>query len=123
MLNQNLTHDDLLEAYQGRAGLLCRCILFGLVEQPTEMDQMLQLVLAETIVDELGTTGKQNFLTRFPRALKWAMRDEIAPEFAIITIEKALRARSAAQQARVRKMPEYKAYLEKFSGVLGLVNE
>ncbi len=118
---EQLDHQDLIDAYSGKAGLLCRCILFGLVEPPTEMDQMLQLVLAETIVEELGQTGKQNFLTRFPRALNWALRSEVGPEFAVFTIEKAIAARSSAQQARVRKMPEYKAYSEKFAGVLEAV--
>lgn len=112
-MDQQLTPQALLDAYSGKAGLLCRCILFGIVEPPEKMDRMLQQMLAETIIEECTEFNKHEFMRRFPRALKWAIREEIEPEFGIFTIEKVLASVGRQLRAKAFKMPEYAEYLAK----------
>lgn len=120
MINERFTHQDLIDANEGKAGLLCRCILFGIVEPPEEMNRMLQHSLAEIIIEELGGYSKHEFRSRFPRALKWAVRPEIADEFGIFTIEKVLATCSPVLRRQAEKMPEYQAYLAKHGPTLDL---
>jgi hypothetical protein len=121
MVQEFLTPQALLDAYQGKAGLLCRCILFGIVEPPVEMDQMLQQTLANTIIEECGDYTKHEFRNRFPRALKWACREEVDPTFGIFTIEKVLSTCSKQIRRMVEAMPEYKEYQAKHGETLAII--
>jgi len=117
-LRKELNPFDLIEAYEGKASLLSRCILFGLVEPDNEMSPAIQLTLAQSIVAELKDCPKAQFLSRVPRALKWAVRADVAPELAIFAVEPTLSMRSPSQQKIVRKMPEYAAYKDKLGSLL-----
>jgi hypothetical protein len=116
---------DLVEAYEGRAGLLVRCILFGLVEPDVEITPAVQATLAQAMVDELVETLAENrgmFPSRARRAYAWAVRADVSPEFAIFMGEQ-VRARVRAENRDTREdlfeSPEYRAYCMKFADVIG----
>jgi len=113
-----LAPQDLIEAYAGRAGLLARCILYGLVEPMVQITPAVLATLSQAIVEELLATPKAQFLTRMPRALKWAVRPDVSPELAIFTIEQVLGARSPLQRRLIAKTDEYGAYREKLGALL-----
>jgi hypothetical protein len=117
-----LTPEDLINSYEGRAGLLARCILYGLVEPDVEVTPGVLATLAQTIVNELAASTKTQFLSRVPRALKWAIREDVAPEIAIFTIEQVMAARSKTIQRTVVKSDEYAAYREKLGALLDDAN-
>jgi hypothetical protein len=109
---------NLIDAYQGEAGLLARCILYNLVEPPGNRSPDLMIALSKTLIQELKDANKSQFLSRFPRAMKWALRDDVPPDLAIYVIEQTLALRSRTMRRVVRKIPEYHAYREKMGGVL-----
>jgi hypothetical protein len=85
-----LSPHDLIASYEGRAGLLARCILFGLVEPDVEIDPNVMMTLAYTIVDELRTTAEETpgrFGSRAEKALQWAVRSDVAPEAAAFMVQ------------------------------------
>lgn len=108
-----LTPDDLIQSYEGRAGLLARCILYGLVEPQVEITSAVQATLAQTLIDELQASSKTEFLRRIDKALKWAVREDVSPELAIFTIEQTIPLRSKTLQRGIHKTAEYQAYREK----------
>lgn len=82
-----LSPHDLIQSYEGRAGLLARCILYGLVEPDVEIDPNVMITLAYTLVDELRTTVEETptrFADRAEKAIKWAMRPDVPPEIAVL---------------------------------------
>ena len=113
-----LMPDDLIDSNYGKAGLLARCILSGLVEPHVEMTPLILGSLAEVIADELKSSRKTDFMRKMPRALKWAVRPDVTPEFAILAVEHALAARSPTQRRVIRGSREYGAYRAKFGTIL-----
>lgn len=117
-MSEELNPLDLVAAYEGRAGLLARCVLYGLVEPDVPMTPGILATLSQTIIEELMESPKAQFLSRMPRALKWAVRPEISPDLAIFTIEQVLAVRSSAQRRLIGKTAEYAAYREKLGALL-----
>ena len=76
---------DLIDSYQGQAGLLGRAILMGLAEPDMYIAPEVMLVLADNLVEEIQgmDIDDMRFPSRITRALKWAVRDDVMPEAAI----------------------------------------
>ncbi len=113
-----LNPEDLIEAYEGRAGLLARCVLYGLVEPNVEITPAIVATMSQVMVEELKSSPKAQFLTRMPRALKWAVRSDVSPELAIFTIEQVLADRSKLQRSLIVKTNEYASYRLKLGALL-----
>ena len=79
-----ITYQDLIDANEGRASLLARCILLGLVEPTGTINPDILITLAINLAEELSESEDEfAFDKKITRAFSWASRSEIAPEIGI----------------------------------------
>lgn len=112
---------ELIDAYQGRAGLLARCILYGLVEPNVEVNPDILITLANTLADELSDEevieSEHRFLRQSSKALRWAIRSSIPTEIGILFYLR-LMAIPIAFTDELVTMPEYMAFFEKYGDII-----
>lgn len=109
---------DYLEAVDGRASLLGRAILRGIVEPVGMMNPDVQIALAHVMAAELAIIAKQEGKPAFnrcaARALRWTIRDDTIPECGIL-----LGMWLSQGRARVNiSSPEWKAFKAKFDDIV-----
>jgi len=118
MVSEMLSPQDLIESYEGRAGLLARCILYGLVEPDVEIDANVLATLSSTLVSELATTLEETptrFVGRAQKAYAWALRFQ--PEFAVmfaIQLNQLIVRQDQTVVDEILEMPEYNEFLNRF---------
>jgi hypothetical protein len=108
-----MTPHDLIEAYEGRAGLLARAILYGLTEPSGEMSPAINMTVSEVIVTQLALSNTVQFFRRLPYALKWAIRPETPPEMGILTVQRVFARCSKTRLRNIKRLPEYKDFIAK----------
>jgi len=112
---------ELIDAYQGRAGLLARCILYGLVEPDVEVNPDILITLANTLADELSDEeiieSEHRFLRQSSKALRWAIRESIPTEIGILFYLR-LMAIPISFKEELIEMPEHMAFFEKYGDII-----
>jgi hypothetical protein len=115
---EQITLQEMLDAYQGRAGRVALCILTGLTEPEGEVTPGIQAIIAQEIFILLSGASRSEYIRRMPRALAWAVRPDVSPELAIYAIESTRRARSMTIQKEIARLPQWKAFREKLGPIL-----
>ncbi len=117
---------ELIDAYQGRAGLLARCILYGLVEPDVEVNPDILITLANTLADELSDEeiieSENRFLRQSGKALCWAIRDSIPAEIGILFYLR-LMSIPVPFKDELRSLPEHAAFFVKYGDIIGSATE
>lgn len=112
---------ELIDAYQGRAGLLARCILYGLVEPDVDVNPDILITLANTLADELSdeeiVESENRFLRQSSKALRWAIRDSIPTEIGILFYLRLMAIPISFKEELV-SMPEYVVFFEKYGDII-----
>ena len=112
---------ELIDAYQGRAGLLARCILYGLVEPDVDVNPDILITLANTLADELSdeeiVESENRFLRQSSKALRWAIRDSIPTEIGILFYLRLMAIPISFKEELV-SMPEHVAFFEKYGDII-----
>jgi hypothetical protein len=112
---------DLVEAYNGRVGLLSRCILYGLVEPNVEVNVDIQRILASSLIEELVETKKNEpvrLLTRMERAVKWATRSDIPHELGLYLGISALQLLGRNKMVTFKRTDIYQQFKTKFGDII-----
>jgi len=112
---------ELIDAYQGRAGLLARCILYGLVEPDVEVNPDILITLANTLVDELSdeeiVESESRFLKQAAKALRWAIRDSIPAEIGILFYLRLMSVPISFKN-ELMALSEYEAFYAKYGDII-----
>lgn len=111
----------LIDGYNGRASVLARAILYGLIEPNEEMDGNLYYNLSEALVEmlrEVAADDAARLPLRVTRALAWAARDTTPHDFACYVGIAGMSLLDADQCEIVKEGDAYAAYYNRLKPVL-----
>ena len=119
MIHDEFNPQDLIDSNAGKASLLCRCILAGLVEPEVEIVPETQALLARAMVDEIMPMFENpGFMLerRLVRAFEWAVRPDVSPEYGIIMGQTILA--NIPDGRDFLETEAYRSYMVKFGDII-----
>ena len=124
MIHDEFNPQDLIDSNAGKATLLCRCILAGLVEPEVEVTPDTQALIARAMVDEIiPMLDNPGFMLqrRLTRVFEWAVRSDVEPEYGIMVGQTVLAFMDDSQDFMESEV--YRSYMTKFGDIIAEVGD